>query len=308
MTASIKYQIQIAANNVDGIGRSKRSNRKDSKYYGEKGQKVSEFIHALKSMDQFKRLTGSLLVHQKEHFDRRPDLHNISREVLESLVNDYIERGLKYNTISTYLSQFNKLRISIGKIKDTDPQWRKDKRDPLFTQKDIAEVRAIAKAQALGSKHVNRAYSNPEAIGIHMHGTHALSFQLQKDYGLRVTAATKISPLQLKDNNKFEFVNKGGKHQIIKIDPLLHQKLKIATSQGKGLYIPYNQYLKSFKEAVKLSGQKYTGTHGLRYSYAQDKVNNLRTQGFSDVKAKGMVSSDLGHKRTEITDHYLFAA
>lgn len=155
---------------------------------------------------------------------------------------------------------------------------------------------------------INRAYANLEAIKVHMHGIHALSFQLQKDYGLRATAATNIKPEQLKPGNKLELVKEGGKRQTIKIDPLLHKQLRALTSQGKGLYVPYDQYLKSFKEAVKLSGQKYTGTHGLRYSYAQDKVNNLRTQGFSDVKAKGMVSSDLGHKRTEITDHYLFAA
>jgi len=157
---------------------------------------------------------------------------------------------------------------------------------------------------------INRAYANLEAIKVHMHGIHALSFQLQKDYGLRATAATNIKPEQLKPGNKLELVKEGGKRQTIKIDPLLHKQLRALTSQGKGLYVPYDQYLKSFKEAVKLSGQKYTGTHGLRYSYAQDKMNNLRAQGFSGKKAKRMVASDLGlgHKRLDITDHYLHDA
>jgi integrase len=298
--------MKIAWNHVDGIGESKKSNRNESTYIGENGHKVSDKIHALKTKDQFMRLGTSLLTHQKEHFNKRADLHNLSREIVESFVNDMIERGLKYNSISTYLSQLNKLSIAIGKIRDTEEQWRKDKRDPLFTPQDIKELRAKAKKEALGSKHVNRAYTNPDAIGVHMKGKSAISFELQKEYGLRVTAATKINAKQLKGNNRFEFVNKGGKQQTITLNPLLYKKLEKSVKNGKdGHLVAYNTYLRDFKHAVKLSGQKYTGTHGLRYTFAQRKLQELRKEGLSDEQAKWMISKMMGHKRKSITEYYL---
>jgi len=44
-------------------------------------------------------------------------------------------------------------------------------------------------------------------------------------------------------------------------------------------------------------GNKYNGTHGLRHSFAQDKLE----EGYT----KGQVSEMMGHVREDITDVYL---
>ena len=53
----------------------------------------------------------------------------------------------------------------------------------------------------------------------------------------------------------------------------------------------------SLKEAVESTGQEWNGTHGLRYNYTQEALDN----GASRAK----ISLNMGHSREEITGHYL---
>lgn len=47
------------------------------------------------------------------------------------------------------------------------------------------------------------------------------------------------------------------------------------------------------------------GLHGLRHSYAQERMLELRTLGFAQKERKSIVSQELGHFRTKITEVYL---
>ncbi len=305
MRGSVSYQAQIAFNFANGIGSSKKANRENSKIKGQNGHKISDKIHSLKSKDQFIRLTKEILQHQRTQFKMAPDLHNLTTEHLSSFINSKIEKGTQYNTISTYLSQFHKLSISVNKIEDKSPQKIKDKREPSYNLADIKNIRLIAKQEAISNVHINRAYTNPNAIQAHLNGKELLSFQLQKDYGLRVSAATQININQFKNNNRFSFKNKGGKPQTISLDKNLYNNLKNAVLKNNGHYIPYNQYLKVFKKAVTKSGQNYFGTHGLRYSHCQSKFNQYQKDGLNSDQALLKVSRDLGHNRPDITKYYL---
>ncbi len=48
-----------------------------------------------------------------------------------------------------------------------------------------------------------------------------------------------------------------------------------------------------------------TGAHGLRHSYAQERMNELAMSGLSRADALEVVSQELGHFRPEITEVYL---
>jgi integrase len=303
MRGTIDYQAKIAWNYVNGIGKKKGTLRDKSDYFAENGHKVSGKIHVLTRKDEFIRITKNILNHQKE-LGLKADLHTISKPVLESWVGKLIEKGNKADSISTYLSLVKVLVRAIEQIPIPDNLNKKSDVVPL-SHKDIENIRVGAREVAQKSVHVNRAYTNPHALGVHLEGKFELSYQLQRDYGLRVTAATKIKPEQLKPGNKLEFVNKGGKRQTIKIDPLLHKQLRVSTSQKDGHHLGYHKYLRAIKKAVKLSGQKYNATHGFRYSYAQGKVYDLRQENFGGIQAKLIVSHRMGHKRLNITDHYL---
>ena len=48
-----------------------------------------------------------------------------------------------------------------------------------------------------------------------------------------------------------------------------------------------------------------TGAHGLRHSYAQERMTELQNQGLTRDRALETVSQELGHFRPEITEVYL---
>ena len=61
----------------------------------------------------------------------------------------------------------------------------------------------------------------------------------------------------------------------------------------------------SFSSASARSLGWSSGAHGLRHSYAQERMNELQTSGLTEGSALEAVSQELGHFRPEITKVYL---
>ena len=66
-----------------------------------------------------------------------------------------------------------------------------------------------------------------------------------------------------------------------------------------------NAWSKSFSTASKNELGWSTGAHGLRHSYAQDRVGELQGSGYGHASALETVSQELGHFRPDITRVYL---
>lgn len=58
------------------------------------------------------------------------------------------------------------------------------------------------------------------------------------------------------------------------------------------------------RTSEKLFGWSH-GAHGLRHTYAQERIAELRQQGLPEGTAKETVSQEVGHFRPDITDTYL---
>lgn len=58
------------------------------------------------------------------------------------------------------------------------------------------------------------------------------------------------------------------------------------------------------RTSEKLFGWSH-GAHGLRHTYAQERMTELRQQGLQESTAKETVSQEVGHFRPDITDTYL---
>ena len=54
-----------------------------------------------------------------------------------------------------------------------------------------------------------------------------------------------------------------------------------------------------------LTRQPYQGSHGLRWSYAQERHNEVQQHGYTYEQSLSIVSQELGHERADITEHYL---
>lgn len=298
MRGSINNQVNQLWHQVDGIGNSKAISRIESDYKGHNGHKVSKKVHSYKSKDEFIRIAKELAKYAGENFKIK-DMQAITKEVLDAYINDKIEDNLYRKTISSYVSILAKIQLGLAKI----PQKQKAHKS-LYKQEDLKNIREIVNEFAIASTHINRAYVNPEAFKSDMSIQSSIGYQLQLKHGLRVNEATLIRPSQLLKNNTLRIQGKGGYERDVQLSSVLYDQIKKEINLNGSYHQEYNKYIKDLQDSVEKAGEQWTGTHGLRYNYAQSKMAKYQeTLSYEESLAK--VSFELGHHRIEITKHYL---
>lgn len=246
-------------------------------------------------MQNLRSVTTQYINFVKENYTGKV-ASNINVESLRAFV-EYKAQEVSGGTLSTYLSTLNKMADNL----------HKDHIGAL-NREAIQGIKEELKSRIeLKSEHENRAYSNVEAIRQEMSYTpFSLSTELQIEVGLRAGDAINSEKwtVNVADNTLIIHDSKGG--LTYQTAPLSSELInKVAEAKELGYKIGYTEYWEALKDAVTNTGQKWTGTHGLRYSFAQERLNELRQQGYTHSEAKGQVSLELGHSRLEITDHYL---
>jgi integrase len=298
MRGSINNQVNQLWHQVDGIGQSKATTRTESKYKGHNGHKVSEKVHSFKSKDEFIRVSKELAKYAKENFNIK-DMQAISKEVITAYINNKIEDGLYRRTISSYVSILSKIQVGLLKI----PQ-KQESHKSLYSQKDLKNIRKTVDELAIKSIHINRAYINLHSFKSDMSPRSSIGYQLQLEHGLRVNEATLIRPSQLLKDNILRIQGKGGYQRDVQLSSTLFNQIKQEIKANGSYCQSYNNYLKDLKKSVEKAGEKWTGTHGLRYNYAQSQMAKYQ-DNLSYKEALERVSFELGHHRIEITKHYL---
>jgi hypothetical protein len=65
-------------------------------------------------------------------------------------------------------------------------------------------------------------------------------------------------------------------------------------------------YREALKEAAFESNQDYHGSHGLRWNYAQERMDELlKATSMTYVEGLQAVAWEMGHERADISEHYL---
>ena len=269
---SVKYQVSQILQNVNGIGTSKKESRESGVKSLESGHKVSDKVHSYKSLENLRNDLTNLANYAKAEFQLR-DIKEINIDIVSSWIES---KNIGYNTASNYMSELNKVSDHFN-----------------FTRNEIKDLRADLKKELPTTKLETRAYKNLEKI--ELKEKHQVAFELQRDYGLRVNAATHINLDKQLNGNTLTFREKGGKLSQKELSPNLAQKIRENSIQGK-YEINKRTYARDFQKQIEKSGQKYNGTHGIRHSYAQKML---------ETNSKAEVSQEMGHSRPEITDTYL---
>lgn len=270
---SVKYQVSQIIQKVNGIGTSKKETREHSGAKSlENGHNVSDKVHSYKSLENMRNDLTNLAAYAKAEFQIK-DIREINIEIVSSWINS---KHISYNTASNYLSELNKISDHFN-----------------FTKENIKDLRADLKKELPKSSLETRAYKNLEKI--ELKEIHQVAFELQRDYGLRVNAATHINLDKQLNGNTLTFREKGGKLSQKELSSNLAQKIKENAVDGK-YEVNKRTYARDFQKQIEKSGQKYNGTHGIRHSYAQKML---------ETHSKAEVSQELGHTREEITDTYL---
>ena len=270
---SIKYQVSQIIQKVNAIGTSKKETREQSGVKSlESGHKVSDKVHSYKSLENLRNDLTNLATYAKAEFQLQ-DIKEINIDIVSSWINS---KDISYNTASNYFSELNKVSDHFN-----------------FTKEDIRDLRAELKKELPKTELETRAYKNLEKL--ELKDKNQVAFELQRDYGLRVNAATHIDLNKQLNGNTLTYREKGGKLSQKELSPNLVQKLRENAVEGK-YEINKRTYSRDFQKQIEKSGQKYNGTHGIRHTYAQKMLEN---------HTKAEVSQEMGHSRPEITDTYL---
>lgn len=67
----------------------------------------------------------------------------------------------------------------------------------------------------------------------------------------------------------------------------------------------YQDYADDIKNACILSGETANGSHGFRWTFAQNRVREYQRYEYSYQQALQGVSWEMKHYRANITEHYL---
>lgn len=270
---SVKYQVSQILQKVNGIGTSKKETREQSGVKSlESGHKVSDKVHSFKSLENLRNDLTNLATYAKNEFQLQ-DIKEINIDIVSSWIES---KNIGYSTASNYFSELNKVSDHFN-----------------FTRNEIKDLRADLKKELPKTELETRAYKNLERL--ELKDKNQVAFELQRDYGLRVNAATHINLDKQLNGNTLTYREKGGKLSQKELNPTLAQKIKENAVDGK-YEVNKRTYSRDLQKKIEESGQKYNGTHGIRHSYAQKMM---------ETNSKAEVSQEMGHSRAEITDAYL---
>jgi len=163
----------------------------------------------------------------------------------------------------------------------------------------------------------HRTYSSPEHIIEAIRDVkHRVAAQSQLESGARIHEISLVKLDQMRGIGQdrttgkkcgiIEIKGKGGKIRELHVSVGTYENIS-STIKSEGKFsIDKNAYRFDLHQACENCGEKYNGSHGLRWTYAQDRMESLQSDhGMSYEQSLRQVSLDLGHERPDITEHYL---
>jgi hypothetical protein len=289
--ASPNAIIKTIMNNANGINTSKIKAKSKSDLLGQNGQKVSIKNHSIKSQQNFRTVLTQYINFIKDNYEGKVLKHINNDTILQFIA--YKTNQVQGNTINTYISAFGKISDNLNDLGIN------------FTDRDIiTDYRTILKNHniELHTHNVNRSYEKPLELVNYMreHTLFGLSASLQYFSGLRLDDATNFSKLAINQDNTLKVTgSKGGINYTTKALPKwLINELQQAKEQN--IHIDKDEYRKALIDASNGTGQNYTGTHGLRYNFANERVRELKDKSLSQNEAMLKASLEMGHSRISI--------
>lgn len=299
--AAVGKQVSDLLQKYNGISTSKLENRNNSGLTSfASGHKVSDSIHAYGSLDNTRSTLTALGKYAKHELGMK-FIKDIDANVLRQWLKS---KDITMKTASNILSLIEKVSSDLS-LKESDTHTiRLELREEL-KKKGVTKNLGIQKLKN-PNKNLepdSKALPSNKLEKVVMPSRSQVGYKLQKTYGLRVTAATKINLERQLKGNTLKYQEKGGKWSEREITPELAKQLRDNAVNGK-YYIPRTTYERHLKKALEKVGiakgkgniQKVS-SHCLRHSYVHDQLEKGKT--------KEEVSQDLGHRRVDAVSPYL---
>lgn len=275
-------------------------------------------VASYNTMETYRSVWNNFFNYLKEHFK----LKNCEL-ITEEHVKAYFEYKIEYYQSKQYAE---KISAALGKLEFALNKYaiekyinsNNDKQLLTYDFKIRQEILDNAREfELVANNYVNRTYSDAKALIENLQNElHQISATIQLSGGARVEAVTLIKQDQLKGTKIDEVTNeevgivetkeKGGKVGDVLIDLSTYTKLENYLNENHKFKINYQKYLEDLKQAAKITNQKYYSSHGLRWTFAQNRVRDYQQKAsFSYHEAIQKVSYEMKHFRASITEHYL---
>lgn len=224
------------------------------------------------------------------------DVRDISGSQLKAWVEHKVKDGLTERSAQTYLGHLAKLEVGLERFDGQARDW----------SKELSAAREYAGGNAVRTEHTDRAYSDPRAVAAALETTeHRLAAKIQAEGGARINEVSKITPQQLLGSGQVEVQAKNGQMVTIQIRAETYRELKHYIDVNGNFVIDKDSYRADLRQACETLGEKYSGSHGLRYNCAQERFAEYTKAGMSYDEARRATADDLGHHRAAITNVYI---
>lgn len=270
-------------------------------------------VASYNTMDTYRRVWNNFFNYLREHWKIK------NCELIdESHIQAYFEYKIEYYPSKQYAE---KISAALGKLEVALTKYsQKHKSEPIQYDFNIRQqILDNARDYKLVAKNYqNRTYQAPlEIINNLSADEHKLAAMIQLEGGARVEGVGlikkeqlhgfKIDKISQENRGVLETKEKGGKIGDVLLSLETYEKLEnyFNHNQMSMFKIKYQDYANDIKQACYRANEKPKGSHGFRWTFAQNRVREYQTHGYSYEQALQGVSWEMKHFRASITEHYL---
>lgn len=310
MRGSIVYQVQQIFELVNEIGAKKHDAKAKARAGGALtwhtvGKELS--IYSYNTADAYRDVWRACLEYSKRNYDIK-NVEKLSGEAVRAFLMSKVDQGVAYATFSQYAAALEKLEVGLNRFAAQNNTGH----EYAFSA-DIQTTRDMAKN--LERFEASRAYAMPDKLVQAVRGKrYALAAAIQREGGARINEANHLTneslrglkPDRLTGQLKgwIHVQGKGGKEREIGVTPGTYACLESVVGNCR-FEFDKDEYRHALKLAAQKTGQSYEGSHGLRWSWAQDRHQELQQHGLTYEHTLSQISQEMGHERGDITEHYL---
>ncbi len=306
MRGSVYYQSAVLTKVIffEGAKKSNKTNPSHEHY---------SCISSFKTMESYRNVWNNFFNYLKEHFKLRN-----SELINEEHIKSYIEYKIEYYPSKQYLE---KITSALGKLEVALNKYSKEKYDIpiIYDFKIRQELLTNAKdLKLIANNYHNRVYNNAKLIIENLKNpNHQLAATIQLEGGARSEGVTLIKEEQLK-GSKIDDISKqsvgiiqtkekGGKVGDVLVSLQTYKELEdyFIENDTSTFKIKYQDYLDDIRNACKTLNITHQGSHGFRWTFAQNRVRIYQKHNYTYEQALQGVSWEMKHFRASITEHYL---
>ena len=306
MRGSVYYQTAMLAKTIfkEKVKKEERIDSDHENYL---------YVSSYKTMETYRSVWNNFFNYLKEHW---------SLKNCELITSEHIEAYFEYKTGYYPSKQYaEKISSALGKLETALNEYSKNNHTMSCIYDFSVRLDFLKRAKknaSFADKYRNRTYTKPElVINALEDENHKIAARIQLEGGARSEGVTLIRKEQLKGyridkitgerKGVVQTKEKGGKVGDVFVSPATYDRLSdtIENTNRNLFKIRYDKYAEDIRKACIVAGETPKGSHGFRWTFAQNRVRTYQANGYSYQQALQGVSWEMKHFRASITEHYL---